>query len=83
MSDENEWQPVRIAPIESIPAPCLEGLDSEAYAKDVGKIIYVRLDPEGSTCESGGRFFEIRSEDSHQLHGKGSPHACEHQILAD
>lgn len=77
------WQPARVAPIENLPSSCFAELDVEEYLKDVGKIIYVRPDPDGDRDTCGGRFYEIYKSCLDRLHGGGTPHCCEHQILTD
>ena len=80
---EDGWQPVRVAPIENLPPECCAELDVEDYLKDVGKIIYVRPDPTGNRDSCGGKFYEIHVDECERLHGRGTTHCCEHQILAD
>ena len=83
--EEQEWQPVRIAPIKL--NGCADTMDADElaeYAKDVGKIIYVRpdrlIDP-----HCGGKMYRIRELDEERLDGgwEGHHYICEHQILTD
>lgn len=73
--EENEWQPVRIAPLE-ITRTCPQDFDDGAEWP-VGRIVRARVLSGLADC--GTRQFEIHPEDNWGCKGG----CCEHQILAD
>jgi hypothetical protein len=85
--EEQEWQPVIIAPVSKV--ACAHQVDSdelEEYRKDVGKKVYVLIDPDDDyrDPDCGGRMYLIRPSDEAKLNGWEDHHwLCEHEIITD
>ena len=85
MSDENEWQPVRIAPISNVQFCDWKEAD-ERWVRHQGEIVRVRpLGPDSQSPMCKGRWFEVKPEDCSRIEGRPGQRVrmCEHQILAD
>jgi hypothetical protein len=85
--EENEWQPVRIAPVN---CPYERQLNDREQARyDAAKLKIVRVKPVTVTSRKvlcPGRHFELHPTDAEMIYGYSvMPNviACEHQILAD
>ena len=79
--EEQEWQPVRIAPVERAQECPNEDSESLAvYATWPQQIIRVRPT---TIIVDGESMFQIHPDDVCYLPGPGSDLLCSHQILAD
>lgn len=92
--EENQWQPVRLLPVEKW--SCVEDrslVDNEIARKGPWSVIHVRpAEPDFSVVEGfrewgccADNFYQIHPDETSRLgHSHKRPvYVCEHQILAD
>ena len=88
--DENEWQPVRIAPAPKV-SPCGGPSDEDEHfllmwRRHQGKIVRVKKVPISWLIETDPNdtmAFEVHPHDCAIIEFTYGDHLCEHQILAD